>query len=119
MLGQEHLSSILIYGGATGLSGAGGVYFLRWLMTFVAGRYDKREAHLDDATQRLFDRMEKQITGLTHRVERAEQELKHCHEQHAEARAEVMELRAMMQGYGDARQAAALIVAADKKEARG
>jgi len=119
MFGEEHMASILLYGSATGLSGAGGIYFLRWLMTFVAGRYDKREAHLDDATQRLFDRMEKQINGLTHRVENTERELKHCHEQHAEAKAEVMELRAMMQGYGDARQAAALIVAADKREAKG
>jgi len=89
-----------------------------WLMVFVTGRQDKREEHLDAANQRLYERMEAQIKGLTQRVDATERELRHCTEQHAEARAEVMELRAMMQGMGGAREHAALIVASEKKDAK-
>lgn len=111
--------TMLAYGGGTGVGIAVGLQFMKWLLTFLAGRMDKREEHLDGVSSRLYERMEHQIENLTRRVEKAEQELQHCTEQHAEAKAEVMELRAMMQGYGDARQLATLQVAADKKDAKG
>ncbi len=100
---------------------------LRWVITLVAGRLDKREARLDVGTQRLIDGMEAQIEALTkrlmvvtERLDDVEDELRQCKTRHAESDAEVTRLKAMMQGYGDARDKAQLIVSAEKrKEANG
>jgi chromosome segregation ATPase len=113
--------SVAAQGAGMGFGFGGAFLVVRWIATFIAGRWDKREEHLDGATQRLFDRMEKQIEGLATRVQHAETSLAECERQHSESRAEVAELRATLQGYGQAREHAALIVAADRaanKEAK-
>lgn len=110
---------------ASGSAGAGfGFMFLviRWLANFIAGRMDKKEEHLDAATKRLFDGMEQQIEGLRseckdlrERVSEHGRELADCRRKHAESEAEVMQLKALLQGQGDARQIAQLIIADEKK----
>ena len=98
---------------------------LRWLITLASGRLDKREAHIDGATQRLIDGMAAQVDALqarltlvSERLDKVEDELRQCERKHAEAEAEVMRLKATLQGYGDARDKAALIVAAEKRESK-
>lgn len=105
---------------ASGTAGAGfGFAFLviRWLATFIAGRMDKKEDRLDRSTAALLDRLEGEIEALTKRVEKAEAALTECKEQHAESSARVLHLEAILQGQGDARQYAQLIIADEKKGA--
>lgn len=109
-----------VYGIGGGAGFAVALQFVKWLMTFGASRIDKQEEHVDKKTQLLFDRMESQIVSLTERVDRAEADLRHCNEQHAEAqrqaadaRAEVTELRKLLQSVGDPKIRAALTVSRD------
>lgn len=102
-------------------SGSAGACFgfafltIRWLATFIAGRMDKKEDRLDRSTALLLDRLEGQVASLTKRVEKAEAALAECKEQHAESSARVLHLEAILQGQGDARQIAQLIIADEKK----
>lgn len=110
--------------GAGGLSVGLGIYLarlvgsgIRWLWESVTGRLDKQQQHNDEVAQRQFERLEGEIEKLTVRVTKAETALLECTKKHAESEAHVLRLEAMLQGYGDARQHAALIVAAEKKGA--
>lgn len=109
--------------GWLGLGAGGGASFftLKWFVEWLGGRVDKREAtlsagveRLDTATQVLIKNMQTRMDDLTSRLSTVEHELAECRTQHAEAAAEVMSLRAMVQGLGDARQQAASIVAAER-----
>lgn len=103
-------------------AGAGLSFFaIRWLAVFAAGRWDRREAQLDDGTQRLIKGLESQIGGLTSRIgqlterlDYVEKELSECKRMHAESEAQRMRVEAILQGYGDVRQTAQLIVSAEK-----
>lgn len=109
--------------GWVGIGAGGGASFftLKWFIDWLGGRVDKREATLDAgvqrldlATQRLIENLQKRLDDVTDRMSIVEHELAECRSQHSEARAEVMQLRAMVQGFGDARQQAANIVAAER-----
>lgn len=103
---------------------------IQWIATFKTAREDRREAYIDAGTQQLLaglreevDRLSGECTTLRSRVTATENDLHASREQHAECRKEVMELRGLIQGRGDARNDAARIVAADRvtdkrKEAR-
>lgn len=113
---------------AAGLGfGAGGAFFMvRWIAVFIAGRWDKREAHVDAGTDRLIHGLETQIESLTNRItslnqrlDHVETELSECKRLHAESEAERTRLHAMLQGLGDARQHAHLIIASEKAKDKG
>lgn len=98
-----------------------GFYFIRWLVGVFFGRVDKREAavdagfdRLDKGTDKLFARMQEQIDSLTTRLERIEAELEHCREERLRDQEELARLRGLVHGMGEVREAAAVIVAADR-----
>jgi chromosome segregation ATPase len=107
---------------------AGGMFGLvmvavRWAANFVAGRLDKKEAQLDASTQLLIQHLRDQVAILVGDCRElrewrasAEKDLFECKQRHAESEAEVMRLKATMQGYGDARDKAQLIVSAEKRK---
>jgi hypothetical protein len=127
---------LVAVGTAGGFSLGVGLAFCRWLLIFAAGRQDKREAQIDEATQRLISGLERRLDEETksrkaegERRDKVEEELRgelgevkkaldECQRQHADARRELMELKGLTKGLGDAKQHAALIVAAEKQEAR-
>ena len=106
-------SAAAIFSGGAGLGA--GAFFAKWFFEWIGGRVDKREERVDKATQDLFDHMETQITRLTTRVESAEHALAACEKKHQETLEEVSRLKGLVAGLGDARQHAALIVAAEKQ----
>lgn len=111
-------------------AGAGaGFVFLKAMLEFFAGRMDKSRDSIDAATSRLIEGLERRLDEEIknrHQIERElREELKQirfeladCKRLHAESEAERLRLAALIQGRGDARQTAALIVAAEKREAR-
>lgn len=100
-----------------GLTAGGGFAAVKWCLEFFAGRLDKRAAALDGDTRFLFEGLKAQVTLLTDRIVSAESDLRACQERHSESEAreldlqrrlaaseaEIARLKAMMQGYGDAR----------------
>lgn len=120
-------------------AGAGGTFGLtfvavRWCANFIAGRLDRKEDRLDADMAGLIDGLKERVDALTTSERELRQELtasreefrayqretdeqlRECRRKHAESEAEVMQLRAMLQGYGDARNLAQANVAADKAE---
>ena len=94
---------------------------VRWTANFIAGRLDRKEAVVDAGTKQLLAAQQKQIDALSRReearelrLEKVEAELEDCRDQHAQCKADVMRLEAILQGYGDAGQIAQLKTAADK-----
>lgn len=124
--------STAVYGGTAGVGLGLALAFVRWLAVFIAGRQDQKEAHLDAGTARLIAGLERRIAEMTEREglrerhlaereaawdrwrEEVEQELADCRRRDAEKDGEIMRLRAILQGYGDAKQLAQLQIAADK-----
>lgn len=108
-----------------GLSMGGVFLFVRWAANFIAGRVDK-------GTQLVIDGLKHQIEILLQsekdlRAELAEgrdefrgyrretdERLAECMRKHAEAEADALRFRAMMQGWGDAKNVAQLMLAAEK-----
>lgn len=115
--------------GGVGL-GAGAIVAVKFL-DWLGGRVDKREAavaagaaRLDAATEKLIqnmtarlDKYEERIATQDQRISELADELRECQQKHAESDAKVMRLEAIMQGYGDAREKAQLIVSAEKRGA--
>lgn len=91
-----------------------GFFAVRWLAVFVAGRWDRREAQIDEATKRLIEQLTSEVTRLAKRLEVVEHDLAECKKLHAKAEAERTRVEAILQGYGDAKQLAALQSAAEK-----
>lgn len=99
---------------ASGTAGGSfGLVFVavRWTANFIAGRMDRKEAQIDAGTQQLIEHLREQVTILVGDCRElrewrgiAENSLRECERRHAESEAEVVRLKAMMQGYGDARQ---------------
>lgn len=117
-MGAEDLGQIALQGLSMG-GGFGGAFFaLRWFALFIADRKDKREEQLDADTRFVVEQLKDQVTSLMEKVRRMDEELDECRRGHAERDAEIMQLRAMMQGYGDARQEAARIVAMEKRASK-
>lgn len=122
MISSGGVLTTLALGGSAGFGLGFSFLVVRWLATFIAGRMDKKEEQLDAGMQRLFSGMEQEIERLSGeckdlraRISEHGRELADCRRKHAESEAEVMQLKAMMQGHGDARQYAQLIVAAEKQ----
>lgn len=111
-------AQIAVGGGTAGLSFGALFVAVRWCANFIFGRLDKKEAHIDAGTQRLFERLEKRLDAEITRGDRHELELRECQDRHSECEARVKQLEATFQGYGDAREKAALIVAAEKRKGR-
>lgn len=100
-----------------GFTAGGGFAVIKWGLEFFAGRLDKRAAALDGDTRFLFEGLKAQVTLLTDRVVSAESALRACQDRHSESEAreldlqrrlaaseaEIARLKAMMQGYGDAK----------------
>ena len=91
------------------------------LDTFL-GRIQHRESAVDAGTQRLIEGLERRLEqestrydDLDRRLEAFRVDLDECRKKHLEAESEVMRLKAMITGLGDARQHAQLIVSAEKK----
>lgn len=112
-----------IAGTATAITTGGGVgyFFVKWLFEYLGGRMDKRADRIDAGMDKLITRMETQIEGLIERgkdleerLARVEGDLAECKSKHAESEAEVARLKAAMQGYGEARDKAQLIIAAER-----
>jgi hypothetical protein len=104
--------------GASGFGAGLGFFFVRWVAIFVAGRWDRKEAQLDAGTKLLIEQLQKQIAGLLDRLTQVEHDLADCKKMHAQSEADRLRLEAMLQGMGDARQHAALIVGAEKAKER-
>lgn len=104
-----------------GVGAGGGFVAFKFFLEWIAGRMDKRSDAIDAGTQRLIDGLEKRLTAVTERLDLVEKELADCKRRHAESEAEVLRLKAIMQGQGDARQHAQLIVSneAGKRKAGG
>ena len=111
----DTLPGLAVTGGGIG----GGFFLLKWVVYWASGRVDKREAaveagtaRLDEVTQRVITRLEAEVNNLIPRMTHAEKELEACRTQHAESRAEVARLKAIMQGWGEAKDHAQSILAA-------
>jgi septal ring factor EnvC (AmiA/AmiB activator) len=88
---------------------------IAWLATFITGRQDKRQAQLDALTQELIETLRTEIRDVREELREVKTSLRECERKHAESEAKVLKLEATLAGLGDARQHAALIVAAEKK----
>lgn len=112
--------------GTGGFSAGAGLYLFRWFFEWLGGRVDKKEeavaagqARNDAVNQHLIETMQGQMVGMREEIDKLWLELSHCREEHAVAKAEVMQLRAMVQGYGSVREEAARIIAADHADRKG
>lgn len=110
---------------AAGAGAGGGFFLIKFLFEWAGGRLDKREAaavasseRLDTATYKLIEKLEERMNALTARLDQVEHELTECRAQHAICEAELAKLRAVIQGFGDARNQAAAAVAADRLQDR-
>lgn len=106
----EQVGALAAMGGGAG----GGFLAVKWLIEWMAGRLDKREARIDAGTDKLIQGLERQIEGLTRRLEAVEKSLADCQVKHAESEAEVLKLKAIIDGKGEIAQRAALVAAADR-----
>jgi len=113
MILPDLLASLPAWFGVGAGSGAG-FFTLKWLIEWIGGRMDRRADALDKGTQRLIEGLESRLNAVTARLDKVEQELAECTKKHAESEAKSLRLEAMLQGAGDARQHAQLIIAADK-----
>lgn len=111
----------LTAGAGAGAGGAMTVYLLKIILEWISGRVDKREAaveasfdRLDKGTDKLIQRMQEQLQSLTTRLERVEAELVHCRDERARDQEELARLRGLVHGMGEAREQAAVIVAAER-----
>lgn len=99
---------------ALGAGGGGGFFAIKWLFEWVAGRLDRREAHLDASTAKLIQGLEHRLKSVTDRLDEVERLLRECQKMHATSEAQVLRLEAIIQGQGEMRQAAAGVVALDR-----
>ena len=107
--------STLAYSGVAGFGLGTAFLFVRWAAHFVASRIDKKEDRLDAGMTVLLDGMRIELDRVKKDCGEFRDALRECERKHSESAAEVMQLKAMLQGYGDARQNAQLQVAADKQ----
>lgn len=111
----EQLGAIVGLGGGAG----GGFFAVKWFAEWISGRLDKREARLDDTSAKLIAGLEKRIETLTDRLDAVEKMLAECQKMHAKSEAEVLKLRAIVDGKGEIAQRAQQVVAADRLERGG
>ena len=90
-------------------------FFVRWLVIFMAGRWDKKEAQLNEATKLLIAQLTSEVTRLFERLGVVESDLAECKRKHAESEARWIRAEAAQAGMGDAAQHAQLIISAEKQ----
>ncbi|MEO1908804.1 MAG: hypothetical protein ABGX08_17455 [Citromicrobium sp.] len=114
MMGETSLVDLLA-GGAT-MGGSLGItlFFLKWAAEFVSKRADKQAERNDAGTRELIERLNAEVERLANDCAELREGLRACERKHLESDAEVMRLKAMLQGFGEARDKASLIVAAEK-----
>lgn len=103
---------------AMGVGGGGGFFAVKWFVEWMSGRMDKREARIDGGTDKLIEALERRVEALTARLDQVETDLADCKRKHAESDAEVLRLKAIIDGKGEIAQRAQAIVAADRAEVR-
>lgn len=99
---------------------------VKWFVEWVSGRVDRKQDRVDEAVQQLITGLQEQVSAvaadnrqLREDMKVLEADLHECKRRHSESDAEVMRLKAMLQGYGDARNVAQIEIAAKKREAKG
>ena len=120
----------------TGAGAGAGFFAVRWFAVFLSGRWDKKEEQIDAATRQIISQLTDENKRLAdsekqtrqemvemrkefgERFSNLEEQLRHCERRHAEGEAEIMRMKATMQGYGEAREKAALIVAQEKRDSK-
>lgn len=101
-------------------SGGGGfaavLLFGRWLVNWLTGRHDRREARLDAKSQEVDQRWasytkrtEERCEGLETRLAVAEAEVDQCHKDKRALEGRVSALEGFANGMGDRRQESQLI----------
>ena len=81
-----------------------------------ADRADKQAERIDEGTRELIGRLNAEVGRLAAECKDLREGLRACERKHLESDAEVMRLKSMLQGFGEARERASLIIAADKLE---
>lgn len=97
-----------VAGWGAGGAGAGvGFFTVRWFAVFMAGRWDKREEHLDATTRELIDQLRKQVSDLVasnaelrERVAVTDERLNDCLRKHIASDLEIARLRALVEQNG-------------------
>lgn len=119
---MEWVERIVAYS-SVGIGGGAGYFFFKWLVEYLGGRMDRRAEALDKGTQQLIDNLQKQVSVLVElregdlrRISQIEEDLQACKKLHAAADARVMQLESILQGKGDAKQYAQLLIAAEKEQ---
>lgn len=110
--------STAFYTSVGGMSFGFSFLVVRWFASFIAGRMDKRQEHLDEATRELINGLRTDVKELREWRSRAEAELIECERKHSQSEAKVARLEATLAGFGDARQHAQLIVASEKAQSK-
>lgn len=116
MMLPGHMLNTTAEWGVAGFGASVGFFFVRWVAVFAAGRWDRKEAQLDAATKLLIEQLQTQVSGLIERLVQVEDDLLACKRMHAESEAQRLRVEAILQGYGDAKQEAQRIIAADKRK---
>lgn len=121
-------SETMLAFGTGGVGVGAGIYIMRmighgigWLLTYLSGRQDKREADADRATASAVALMREEMSRMAARLSVVEHELEECKKLHRDTIAERdeiarerAELQGLLAGLGGARQHAQLIIAAEK-----
>lgn len=84
------------------------------LISMLIAQWNVKEERLEKGHKNLFETQQQQIASLLEWKEQVEAALKECQQQHAASNLEVARLSGLLAGFGDAKQHAALIVAAEK-----
>lgn len=114
------------WGLAKAASGGGGfaavLLFGRWLVNWITGRHDRREARLDAKSQEVDQRWaaytrrtEDRCAQLEERITRQEAEIEECHRSKRELESRVTRLEGIDLGLGERRQDDQLLRALESK----
>lgn len=109
-------------GGSIGV----GLYFTRWLVEWISGRVDKRQADLDAGRDALDQGwkayrlvLEDKIAAQGTRITELENEVAECTRKHAEAEARLIRVEAFMDGRGKASAIAQGMLSAERVKGDG
>lgn len=103
-----------------------GFYFVRWLVEWISGRLDKRQANLDAGREALDQGwkayrlvLEDRLAAQDKRIAELEHEIVECTRKHAEAEAKLIRVEAFMDGQGNARAIAQGMLSAERVKGDG
>ena len=117
----QGLMEIAATTGSFGLGTGAGFFALRYLLEWIGVRVDRREAaalavrkEIDEATKNLINGLEARVKTLMERVDHVEDELQESNTKHSVCERELARLQGLVQGWGDAKNAAQTILAAER-----